>query len=416
MIIRARIVVPMAGDPIDDGAVTVANGKITDIGRFGEVRSRQSGEVLDLGEQILMPGLINAHCHLDYTILRGRMGSHSSFSNWIRAINEAKAGLTEQSYIDSIKAGFAEAQGFGTTTILNLIAFPKLIPAIKEPIRTWWFGELIDVRSPEDAERIVDDAVAFLKPTRHWGLAPHAPFTASQRLYARCEEIARREDIPLTTHLAESRDEMEMFRDGQGAAFDFLKGIGRPMEDCGTETPLALFLRTRTVDERWIVAHLNELDAGDFQLLARSRKFHIVHCPRSHAYLNHSPFAIERLQSLGFNVCLGTDSLASNRDLSLFAEMRELLDKKPSLSPRDVVTMATVNGARAIGRSNSLGTIQRNACADLIAIPIASDVAEIFETIVSFERPVPWIMVNGTVRGLIPDLQAAPTDAPSTPP
>jgi cytosine/adenosine deaminase-related metal-dependent hydrolase len=397
MIIRARIVVPMAGDPIDDGAVAVTDGKISGLGRFGEVRARHSGEILDLGDQILMPGLINAHCHLDYTILRGRIGSHSSFSNWIRAINEAKAGLTEQNYIDSIKAGFAEAQRFGTTTILNLIAFPKLIPAITAPIRTWWFGELIDVRSPDEADRIVDEAVAYLKPTNHWGLAPHAPFTASQGLYARCEAIARREAIPLTTHLAESREEMEMFRDGKGAAFDFLKGIGRPMDDCGTETPLARFLRTGTVDERWIVAHLNELDTRDFELLAGAPKFHIVHCPRSHAFLDHSPFAIERLQSLGFNVCLGTDSLASNRDLSLFAEMRELHDKKPSLLPRDLVAMATVKGARAIGCSNSLGTIQRNACADLIAIPIASSAADIFETIVAFEKAVPWIMVNGTV-------------------
>ena len=397
MIIRARTVVPMEGEPLDDGAVAVAGNKITDVGRFDEIRQRQSGEVLDLGEQILMPGLINAHCHLDYTMLRGTIAPARSFSDWIRAINAEKAKLTDQDYIDSINAGFAEARRFGTTTIVNLTAFPKLIAAIEEPLRTWWFGELIDVRDPDEAEKIADEAVEFLKSASRWGLAPHAPFTASRRLYARCEEIARRENIPLTTHLAESREEMEMFRDATGAAFEFLKSIGRPMKDCGEVTPFSLFVRTRMIDRRWIIAHLNELDDSDFDLLAGAPKFHIAHCPRSHAFFGHAPFALDRLRSLGFNICLGTDSLASNSDLSLFAEMRELVRKEPWLSPHEVVAMATLNGAQAIGQPGLLGKIGLAADADLIALPDIPSVADVFEKIVAFEASVPWMMVNGEV-------------------
>jgi cytosine/adenosine deaminase-related metal-dependent hydrolase len=397
MIIRARTVVPMEGDPIPDGAVAVSGNKIADVGRFAEIRQRQSGEVLDLGEQILMPGLINGHCHLDYTMLRGTIPPQHSFSDWIRAINAEKAKLTDQDYIDSINAGFAEAQRFGTTTILNLTAFPKLIAAIQEPLRTWWFGELIDVRNPDEAEKIADEALEFLKSSSRWGLAPHAPFTASQRLYARCEEIGRREHIPLTTHLAESREETEMFRDATGAAFEFLESIGRPMEDCGRETPLSLFVRTRAIAERWIIAHLNELNAGDFELLASAPKFHIAHCPRSHTFFGHAPFAFDRLRTLGFNICLGTDSLASNSDLSLFAEMRELLRKEPGLSPREIVAMATLNGALAIGQPDSLGKMAPGAYADLIAVPEAPSATDVFETIVAFEETVPWIMVNGAL-------------------
>ena len=397
MILRARTVVPMEGGPIDDGAVAVSNDTITDVGGFRDVRQRQSGDVVDLGEQILMPGLINAHCHLDYTMLRGRIPQHRSFSDWISAINAEKANLTEQDYIDSINAGFAEAQHFGTTTILNLVAFPKLAAAIEEPpVRTWWFGELIDVRDPNAAEKIADDAAESLKSAGRWGLAPHAPFTASQRLYARCEEIARRENIPLTTHLAESREEMEMFCDAKGAAFDFLRNIGRPMEDCGGETPLALFLRTRNLDCRWIVAHLNELDPGDFELLEAAPKFHIAHCPRSHTFLGHSPFPLERLSALGFNICLGTDSLASNSSLSLFAEMRELLRKEPGVSPRQALEMTTVNGAAAIGQRNELGCIRKGARADLIALPLRSS-PDVFETIVAFDGAIHWMMVDGKI-------------------
>jgi cytosine/adenosine deaminase-related metal-dependent hydrolase len=395
MIIRARTVVPMASDPIEDGAVAVNKNEIMAVGQFDEVRREHAGDVLDLGEMILLPGLINAHCHLDYTALRGKIGRQDSFADWIRAINAEKAGLTEQDYIESIQIGFAEARRFGTTTIANLTAFPRLIASIEEPIRTWWFGELIDVRSPEQAEQIVDDAVVHLKSASHWGLAPHAPFTASTRLYSRCEEIARRENVLLTTHLAESRDEMQMFRDGAGATFDFLKSIGRSLEDCGGETPVARFLRTRTVDDRWIIAHLNELDRGDFELLQAAPQFHIAHCPRSHSFFGHAPFAVERLRSMGFNVCLGTDSLASNSDLSLFGEMREILNKKRQLAPREVVEMATINGAQAIGQRNMLGAIQPGAQADLIALPDEGALNSVFERIVAFDAPVPWMMLNG---------------------
>jgi aminodeoxyfutalosine deaminase len=402
MIIRARTVVPMAGEPMDNGAIAVSGNTVVDVGSFDEVRQRQSGEVLDLGEQVLMPGLINAHCHLDYTLLRGRIGPQRSFSDWIQAINAEKAKLTEREYIDSINAGFAEARRFGTTTVLNLTAVPKLITAVRELVRTWWFGELIDVRNPDEAEKIAEDAARVLQAADRWGLAPHAPYTASQRLYARCEEIGRRENVPLTTHLAESRGEMEMFRDGTGPAFEFLSGVGRPMDDCGHETPLSLFLRTRSVDQRWIIAHLNELDAGDFQLLAVAPKFHIAHCPRSHTFLGHTRFALERLRALGFNIALGTDSLASNSSLSLFAEMRELSRKEPRISPREIVEMATLNGAQAMGQSNRLGCLVKGATADLIALPIKT-AADVYQDIVAFNGTVAWMMVDGNITNPAPD-------------
>ncbi|HEV2803857.1 MAG TPA: amidohydrolase family protein [Chthoniobacterales bacterium] len=393
MIIRARTVVPMEGPPIENGAVAVDGSRIAAVGGFDEVRSTHAGDVTDLGESILLPGLVNAHCHLDYTALRGRITPKESFAGWIRAINAEKAKLTDEDYIESIRAGFSEAVRFGTTTIANLTAFPRLIGAIAEPIRTWWFGELIDVRNPADADEIVEETVEALKAAERWGLAPHAPFTASAWLYARCEEIAERTAVPLTTHLAESRDEMRMFRDGTGPAFDFLKEIGRSMDDCGNETPLSLFLRNRTAPARWIVAHLNELDAADFELLANAPKFPIVHCPRSHAFFGHEPFALERLCALGFNVCLGTDSLASNSDLSLFSEMRELIRKHPAVTARQALEMATINGARAL-RQRDIGAIRPGAFADLIALPDTSG-RDPFEKIVAFEGTIPWMMVNG---------------------
>ena len=390
----------MVGEPIENGAVVIEAEKIVAVARFEEIKAQHRGEVLDLGEQVLLPGLVNAHCHLDYTMLRGKIPPPSSFDDWIRAINAEKASLTAQDYVASIKEGFVEAQSFGTTTIANLIGVPELIAEIDEPIRTWWFGELIDVRAPDRAEEIADLAVESLKSAKHWGLAPHAPFTASAHLYARCEEIARRENVLLTTHLAESREEMQMFRDASGPAFEFLKTIGRPMDDCGNETPLSFLIRRLQIDERWIIAHLNELTDSDFDLLARAAKFHVAHCPRSHTFLGHAPFAWKKLRALGFNICLGTDSLASNSSLNLFSEMRELHRKAPELPTREILEMATVNGARALGQTESLGIIAPGFFADLIAIPFAQTRANIFDAIVAFEGEVPWMMVDGRALNL----------------
>lgn len=395
MIVRARIVVTMDGAPIENGAVAIEGDRIADVGTFDEVKTRNAGKVVDLGEQVLLPGLINAHCHLDYTCLRGKIPRQKSFPDWIRAINAEKAKLSPQDYLASINEGFVEAEKFGTTTIANLTAFPELISQVQAPIRTWWFAELIDVRSPERAQEFVDLAVESLKPAENWGLAPHAPFTASRNLYRCCEEVARQENILLTTHLAESREEMQMFSDSDGPLADFLSGIGRDNSDLNGATPLEHASKFCQFDARWLLIHLNEVLPSDLELLIRSRaKAHIVHCPRSHEYFGHSPFQFDELRTRGFNICLGTDSLASNENLSLFAEMRAFQRNRPKVLPREILEMVTVNPADALQQSDRLGRIRPGFVADLISLPCARSTS-VFEEIVAFDRPVDWAMVGG---------------------
>ena len=114
-----------------------------------------------------------------------------------------------------------------------------------------------------------------------------------------------------------------MFRDGRGPLYEFLKEIGRDMSDCGKHTPFGRFLnRAIEGNHPYLLVHMNELSNGDLNALKRSAgKDSIVHCPRSHQYFGHSPFQFEKLKQLGFNICLGTDSLASNDNLNLFAEI-----------------------------------------------------------------------------------------------
>src|SRR5258708_5688136 len=202
---------------------------------------------------------------------------------------------------------------------------------------------------------------------------------------------------------------MEMFRAASGPLYEFRQRMGLPMDACGSKTPLEDFLdsigsggspnRPRAIEinrpyHSWIVAHLNELTESDFELLERSNsKFHVVHCPRSHNYFGHSPFAFDRLRSFGFNICLGTDSLASNESLSLFAEMRAFQKEFPSVSAEEIFQMVTVNPARALRYKNGLGQIRPDFGADLIAVPYSTS-TDIFEQILAFENPVDWVLAG----------------------
>ncbi len=400
MIVRARVVVTMDGAPIENGAVAINGDKIVDVGGFDEVKARNSGDVVDLGEQALLPGLINAHCHLDYTCLRGKIPPQKTFADWIRAIIAEKEKLSPQDYLVSINEGFAEARKCGTTTIANVTAFPELISRIQAPSRTWWFAELIDVRSSERENEIVDLAVESIGRARppgapNWGLAPHAPFTASPNLYRRCEEIARRENVLLTTHLAESREEMEMFSHSRGPLADFLACLGRDNSDLHGATPVAHASEFCEFDDRWLLVHLNEIVMDDLERLLRPKtQPHVVHCPRSREYFGHSPFKFGKFRKLGFNVCLGTDSLASNEDLSLFAEMRAFQRYRPKVSPKEILEMVTVNPARALQQENALGRIQPGFHADLIRVPCTRSTS-VFEEILNFNGPVDWMMIGG---------------------
>ena len=420
MIIRARIVVTMDGPPIENGAVLVSGNRIAAVGKFSEIKrlpslaaglsASPSGrgsrvaagegkfEIIDLGDQVLLPGLINAHCHLDYTCLRGKIPRQRSFTDWIRLINAEKTKLSPNDYIASINDGFREAKRFGTATIANLTGFPELISEIKPPIRTWWFAELMDIRQEISDQNLNALCIQVSAAAGRWGLAPHAPFTASRNLYRRCEEIAEREDVLLTTHLAESREERMMFRHARGPLYEFLRGIGRDIGDCGDATPTEYFFGQKdSANRRYLLAHLNEVSDNDFDLLKGvARRSSIVHCPRSHKYFGHSPFQFQKLQEIGFNICLGTDSLASNDDLSLFAEMRAFQKQFPNVSPEEIAEMVTVNPARALGQLDSLGKIRKDFAADLIAIPITTS-ASIYEELIAFDRTVNWSMIGGRI-------------------
>jgi len=402
MIFRARTLVPMTGGPpIDNGAVVIKGSRIQAVGTLSEVGALYTGTVIDLGEQVLMPGLINAHCHLDYTMLRRAIQPPRGFTAWVQRLNALKCSFDDEDYLEAIGHGFAELRKWGTTTVLNIESFPELMNRLpRPPIRTWWFYEMIDIRQRITTEDLMEGAGIFFRKHAEWlggfGLSPHAPYTASAELYQLASAIARQDGMLVTTHLAESIEEAAMFHRASGPLYDFMRSMGRDMSDCGYGSPLSHLLGQGLIGPEWIVAHMNELDEPDFALLERN-PVHVVHCPASHRYFDHQPFPMDRLRAIGVNVSLGTDSLASTDSLSLFEEMRHVCQRHPSLSALQAIEMVTVNPASALRRPRDLGCILPKARADLIALPIAPSEKNLFEEIVWHRHPVDWLMVNGQI-------------------
>jgi len=405
MILHAQTVVTMAGPPLKDGAVVVdAAGRIAAVGPFAEIAHATSDAVVELGKQVLLPGLINAHCHLDYTGLRNAINRQHSFTRWITRINALKRQMTDDDYLEAIAEGFQEMRAWGTTTVCNLEAFPELLPRMpRPPLRTWWFLELIDLRSRAPTEALLAGALAFFERHEGWlggfGLNPHAPYTASPELYRLCAECAAQFGMPLTTHLAESADEEAMFRRGEGEMATFFQALGRPMDDCGHGiSSFSNAVRNGLVGPGWLIAHANELDGADLALIAATPgEWHVVHCPRSHAFFKHRSFPWERLEAAGACISLGTDSLASNDSLSLFAELQTAQQTMPHLSSETLLKTVTTHPARALGQTGKLGVIQPGACADLIALPFAGTTAQVYDAILDNRSPVPWMMLDGKI-------------------
>jgi cytosine/adenosine deaminase-related metal-dependent hydrolase len=406
MILRARAVLPMSRPPIEDGAVQVAHTRIRAVGRWPDISADCSETVVDLGECLILPGLINAHCHLDCTALAGRLPVPETFLGWIQALLAAKAGMDQAEYAESWLRGAQMLVRTGTTTVANIEAVFELLPEVWQatPLRVISFLEMTGVKSQLPPPAILQQAIRKIRSLPRGrnsaGLAPHAPYSTRPELLRLSAQAARRHRWLLTIHVAESAAEFDLFRHKRGPLFDWLE-TQRDLSDCGHGSPVLHLESLGVLGARLLAAHVNYLDKGDAQRLSQ-QGVSVVHCPRSHACFRHRKFPRLELAKAGINLCLGTDSLASVRlrrgetlELDMFAEMRALASHSPGLSAAEVLRMTTINGAQALHRQGELGELSEGAWADLIAVPFAGRRAEIHEAVIHHSGDVTASMIDG---------------------
>jgi cytosine/adenosine deaminase-related metal-dependent hydrolase len=284
---------------------------------------------------------------------------------------------------------------------------PDLLPEVWDAtlLRVFSFLEMTGIRAKRDPKEILREAAGKIDSLTHARcsafLSPHAAYSTLPELLRLTAGLARKRKWRVTTHIGESQEEFEMFQRGKGKMFDWLKRNERDNSDCGLGSPVKHFARHKMLGENLIAAHVNLLAHGDARLLGKHR-VHVVHCPRSHAYFRHPPFLRERLANAGVNLCLGTDSLATTRktgkqkpELNMFEEMRQLAAADKAVSPAEILRMATINGARALGLSGQTGELSENCAADLIAIPDGKTTGYIYETVLTHTGNVIAGMIDG---------------------
>ena len=406
MILRSRIIVPISRAPLSDGAVFISGNRIVAVDHWRNLKKSHSGEVIDLGETILLPGLVNAHCHLDYTDMAGQVPAQRNFPDWIKAILALKANWSYAEFAQSWLHGAKMLLRSGTTTVADIEAVPELLPDVwnTTPLRVMSFLEMTGVKSGRTPSDIVNDALEKIRSTSSnrnaIGLSPHAPYSTRPELLSLAAEAARTHNLRVTTHLSESREEFEMFLYRRGALFDWLKSQ-REMNDCGGVSPLEQAERCGLLSSHFLAVHVNHLADGDATRLAKSNSS-VVHCPRSHSYFSHQPFPFEQLHKADVNVCLGTDSLASMphsrsepAELNIFKEMQTFAARHPKVAPDLILKMATRNGARALGLSGNTGELREGAFADMIALPFSGTLADAEAVAVHFNNHPVAVFVDG---------------------
>ncbi len=405
MLLRSRILLPVTAPPIEDGGVWVRDGRIAASGMWADmVALAADAEVVDLGEVILMPGLINAHAHLEYTGLAGQFTGTKGFSQWIRSINSAKQKVSPDVATEQWLTGAAMLVHSGATTVADIqtlagaqSANPKLTPLRVIPLieMTGVIRRRVPAELLQEAEQLLGTG------PMGGGFSPHSPYATLPGLLELCAQRARETGRINAIHVAESAEEFEMFVHRRGPLYELIAGLGRPMKDCDGRTPLQHIARYGLLQQQTLVVHANYLTDADMSLLADSGAS-VVHCPGSHEFFGHQPFRYAELRQRGVNICLGTDSLATMNgegdrppELNMLAELRRFRLKHPEVVARDILAMATVNGARALGLEHELGSLNPGVRADVIALPYKGSIKQAEAAIFSTEARVEASFIGG---------------------
>jgi cytosine/adenosine deaminase-related metal-dependent hydrolase len=391
-LIRAKYVATMAGPVLEDAAVVVeGDGRIGAVGAGGDW-SGSGNRTIELGDVLILPGLVNAHTHLELTAL-GQLPRPANLVDWILALRErAMAELSEPARIaDSMARGVRDCLRFGVTAVGDI----TLNPAVTRPVlsasalRGVSFGEVLGMagRSAQMAGRI---AAAVERTSEREdlraGIEPHAPYSLDLNGYRRCVEEARRHGMPIATHLAETRDEAEFLARHRGEFRRLWEALGGWEEGVSRAAGGPIFAMNQLGllhHEPAVLAHVNYVDEEEMAILAGGRAS-VVYCPRTHAYFGHPPHPFEEMLAAGVNVALGTDSAASSPDLNLMEDLRLVHRTYPGVPVETVLGMGTARGARALGMGDRIGTIEAGKWADLCAFAVTTrdPLREVLETAV----------------------------------
>jgi cytosine/adenosine deaminase-related metal-dependent hydrolase len=396
---HASWVLPIAGPLIRDGWIDVEQDRIAAVGSGRP----DHGAGRDLGRVVIMPGLVNAHTHLELSYLRNQVPQAPAFVTWIRGVMSARRERPDPAGAEILRAlddGIAEAVACGTAVVGDisntLVTFG---PLVASSLAAVLFYELIRF-NVEDPRAFVENAVvrlAEIAPTANvrTSLAAHAPYSVAPLvLRAIREAVGRDPAAPCSVHLSESAEEVEFLSTGEGPWRALLEELGSwdPMWMAPGGSPAEYLDDLDFLDGAVLAVHGVQMTAVDLARLA-ARGTTLVTCPRSNQYTGAGTPPIAAFYASGVNVAVGTDSLASTPDLNMFSELAAMHAIAPGVPAASLLDSATRVGARALGFGDDYGTIEPGKRARLLAVTIPDAVDDVEEFLVSGVQPdrIRWI-------------------------
>jgi cytosine/adenosine deaminase-related metal-dependent hydrolase len=363
---------------IRDGALLLRNGWIAAVGSATELLEiHPDAQVEDVGSKILLPGLVNAHCHLELSKCpRLESVAPGEFVSWLKNLMKAtriEAAELPASVADNVKEGIRQCLQFGVTAVGDISRQCELSRPLlaASPLRAVSYGEVIAMaQRREFLEPRLAIAINPKGRNDHLsiGVSPHAPYSVENDGYRRCREVARVQNLALATHLAETPFEAEFLKSHTGPLREFWDWLGawdnHVLKFDGG--PIRFARTVGLLDYPTALAHVNYCDDEELAILSRG-KASVVYCPRTHAYFQHPPHRWREMLAKGINVAIGTDSCASSPNLNLVDDLRLLHKIAPEMPVDQLWQMATTRAAQAIGMENSVGSLKRGRRADLVA-------------------------------------------------
>jgi len=338
--------------------------------------------VHDAGDAIILPGLINAHTHLELSDCQCG-DPPDEFAQWLlslpRRVGAGSADPPEKRFADAVRRGVDASLRFGVTAVGDISQQMHITRPLLQggPLRCVSYGEVIGLaqrmtRFNELLPRATDRS--HESGRLRIGLSPHAPYTVDLPSYRRCVAMAREHRLPLATHLAESPHEREFLQHRSGPFREMWESLGSWSDDVQTFSggPIDFAASVGLLDEATLLAHVNYCGDRELDLLSRGQAS-VVYCPRTHRYFGHPPHRWRDMRARGVNVAIGTDSCASSPDLDVLEELRLLRQLAPEQTADALWELVTLRAARAIRSDQVIGSITPGKAADFAVFQTTSD-------------------------------------------
>ena len=373
-------VLPISRPPIREGAVAVFEGRIVGVGPSKDLRLKFPGHVFHYHpNSILLPSFVNAHCHLELSPLKWRLTPTGSLTSWVKELVKARETVGPEEWVPAVKEAVNELVE-GGALVVGDVGNTGLIPSIMMDEGELWplsgihFIEIIQPEMPSDDDPkfklIKEEEPLFERPSpMAITVSAHAVHTVHASILTLIKETVKEDGLPFTLHVAESPEEMEFLIKGNGPMLELLLHRGRDISKLSipNKGPVEFLDELGLLDQKSLLVHCVQLGSNELDIV-KERGASICLCPRSNTFLGVGDAPLKKMVDLGINCAIGTDSLASNDKLDLFAEMTALKRIAPAIPSKTILKMATLWGARALGLEGHFGSLEARRSTPFLAL------------------------------------------------